>query len=365
VEDQKIEGQIDIALRDLEVAIGLDTNQDGAITWGELRSRHAAISAYVLSRLEIKEEIRPVRLSALSSYFVPLWAKQGKEVVFPIRIIDQQVDNHTDGAYTVIHFEIDCCTDPVSAVTIGYHLFFDLDPQHRGISRVTYRGQTQTALFGPDNFSQRLALGVHTHLQTFISFAGEGIFHIFSGFDHILFLLSLLLPAVLRRQDGQWLGVSSFRPAFWNITKIVTAFTLAHSMTLTLAAIGLIRLPSRWVESSIAVSILIVAMNNIYPVVTARLWGFAFAFGLIHGFGFASVLSDLGLPPGARGLALVGFNLGVEAGQLVIVSLFLPLSFFLRHRFVYRQFVRVAGSIAVILLATIWLVERMFEIKLI
>ncbi len=296
---------------------------------------------------------------------MPLWAKQSKEALFPIRIINQQVDNHTDGAYTVIHFEIDCCTDPVSAVIVNYHLFFDLDPQHRGIVQVTDGGQTQTAIIGPDRSSQRLEWGIHTPLQTFTAFLGEGVFHIFSGFDHILFLLSLLLPAVLKHQDGRWLGVTSLRPAFWNVTKIVTAFTLAHSMTLTLATIGLIRLPARWVESSIAVSIIVVAINNIYPVITARLWGFAFAFGLIHGFGFASVLSDIGLPPGVRGAALVGFNLGVEAGQLVIVSLFLPISFFLRHRFVYQQFVRVAGSIGVIVLAAIWLIERMFEIKLI
>jgi hypothetical protein len=295
---------------------------------------------------------------------VPLWAKQGKEVSFPIRIIDHQVDHHTDGAYTVIRFVIDCCDDPVSAVTIGYHLFFDLDPQHRGIARVSQGGQTQTAIFGPDHALKRMEWGIHTPLQTFMAFAGEGVFHLFNGFDHILFLLSLLLPAVLKRQDGVWLGVASFRPAFWNVTKMVTSFTLAHSITLTLASLGWIRLPSRFVESSIAVSILIVAMNNIYPVVAGRLWGFAFAFGLIHGFGFASVLSDVGLPPGARGVALMGFNLGVEVGQLAIVGIFLPIGFSLRHRFIYQRFLRVAGSVAVIFLAVLWLVERMFNITL-
>ena len=118
------------------------------------------------------------------------------------------------------------------------------------------------------------------------------------------------------------------------------------------------------VESSIAVSILIVAMNNIYPVVAGRLWGFAFAFGLIHGFGFASVLSDVGLPTGARWVALMGFNLGVEVGQLAIVGIFLPIGFPLRHRFIYQRFLRVAGSVAAIFLATLWLVERMFNITL-
>ena len=301
---------------------------------------------------------------------VSCWRPHAPQTIKPprspysIQIIDQQVDNHSDGAYTVIRFAIDCCADPVSAVTITYHLLFDLDPQHRGIVRVTHRGQTQTAIFGPDQPSQRLGWETHTPMQTFLAFGGDGIFHILIGFDHILFLLSLLLPTVLKHQDGRWAGIPSLRTAFWNVTKIVTAFTLAHSITLSLAAIGYIHLPSRWVESAIAGSIIVAAINNIYPVITARLWGVAFVFGLIHGFGFASVLSDMGLPPGAQGLALVGFNLGVEMGQLVIVSLFLPAAFLIRHHVFYQRFVRVGGSIGVILLAAIWLIERMFNLIL-
>jgi hypothetical protein len=145
--------------------------------------------------------------------------------------------------------------------------------------------------------------------------------------------------------------------------KIVTAFTLAHSITLTLATLGVISLPSRWVESIIAASVVIAALNNIYPLFRERRWMMAFLFGLIHGFGFATVLSDLGLPKSALALALVGFNVGVEAGQLAIVAAFLPVAFYLRHTMLYRKVILLGGSALIALLASAWLVERAFNMK--
>jgi hypothetical protein len=144
----------------------------------------------------------------------------------------------------------------------------------------------------------------------------------------------------------------------------VTAFTVAHSITLSLAALGVIDLPTRLVESVIAASIVVAALNNLRPLVTRRLWLVAFGFGLVHGFGFASVLADLGLPRDALVLALVGFNIGVELGQLAIVVLFLPLAFALRRTRFYRSWVMVGGSLVIALLALVWLVERAGGIKL-
>ena len=114
--------------------------------------------------------------------------------------------------------------------------------------------------------------------------------------------------------------------------KVVTAFTVAHSITLSLAALGVISLPSRLVESAIAASVVLAALNNVCPVVYGGRWIIAFCFGLIHGFGFASVLTDLGLPQDSLLLALVAFNLGVELGQLAIVAVFLPIAYALRGR---------------------------------
>ena len=190
------------------------------------------------------------------------------------------------------------------------------------------------------------------------------MWHIWIGFDHILFLVSLLLPAVLIRRDGQWQGRETLRASVIDVLKIVTAFTLAHSLTLSLAVLGALSLPSRLVESLIAASVILAALNNLWPLVHRWRAFVAFGFGLIHGFGFASVLADLGLAQGALVLSLVGFNVGVELGQLAIVALFLPLAYLLRRGVFYRRVVMAGGSATIALLAMVWFAERAFDLKL-
>ena len=146
--------------------------------------------------------------------------------------------------------------------------------------------------------------------------------------------------------------------------KIATAFTLAHSITLTLATLSVVALPSRLVESAIAASVVLAALNNIWPLFHGRRALVAFAFGLIHGCGFASVLCDLGLPKSALLLSLVGFNLGVEIGQIAIVSLFLPLAFLSRNSVIYRRGILGAGSFMIALVALVWLMERGLNVRL-
>jgi hypothetical protein len=201
-------------------------------------------------------------------------------------------------------------------------------------------------------------------LAQFAAYAHEGIWHIWLGFDHILFLLSLLLPAVLVRRDGKWQATADFKGSFWDVARIVTAFTLAHSITLTLAALGLVSLPSRWVESAIALSVVLAALNNVFPLVERGRWIAAFAFGLLHGFGFAGALQDLGLPAGSLALSLAGFNIGVELGQLAIVAAFLPVAFALRSTWAYRRLVLAGGSTVIAAIAGVWLAERAFELPL-
>lgn len=151
---------------------------------------------------------------------------------------------------------------------------------------------------------------------------------------------------------------------FLETAGIVTAFTLAHSLTLTLAVLDVVDLPSRLVETAIAFTIVLAALNNLFPLVTTRRWSLAFGLGLIHGFGFASALRDLGLPSDALALALAGFNLGVETGQLAIVAIALPLAFVLRQTWLYRRLALPVGSAAVALLALVWCLERGLNINL-
>jgi HupE/UreJ protein len=342
IEDARVAGQWDIALRDLDFAIGLDANGDGDITWGEVRAHHAEIAAYALARLKLRSG--------------------GAEC--PLAPGEHLVDDHSDGAYEVLRFSA-ACPSKIGKLEISYSLFADLDPQHRGLLRIEQGAATRTAIFGPDRPTQTIDVARISAFTQFVDYGREGVWHIWIGFDHILFLLSLLLPAVLTREPLGWRPVHAFKPAFMDVFKIVTSFTVAHSITLTLATLGVVSIPTRVAESAIAASVVLAALNNIFPLVQGRRWVVAFAFGLIHGFGFASVLKDLGLPQGALLLALVGFNLGVEVGQLAIVSVFLPLAYALRRQWVYRGLVFVAGSWVIVAVAATWLVERVFDLKLI
>ena len=342
VHERQIDGQWDIALRDLDFAIGLDADGNGELTWDEVRAKHKEIAAYALSHLSL--------------------ASGGG--VCPATVREQLIDDHTDGAYSVLRFGA-VCADKISALSVEYRLLFDIDPQHKGLLKLQNRGLTSTAIFSPDTATQQFAVAETNRLKQFGDFLKTGVWHIWIGFDHILFLLSLLLPAVLIWTDQRWRPAPSFKSAFVDVFKIVTAFTLAHSITLTLATLQVIALPSRWVESAIAVSVIFAALNNIFPMILKRRWIAAFGFGLIHGFGFASVLSDLGLPQTALLLALVGFNVGVELGQIAIVAVFLPLAYALRGSWFYRRLILIAGSGLIALIAAIWFVERAFNLKLI
>jgi hypothetical protein len=340
VEGDKVSGQWDIALRDLDFAIGLDADGNGEITWGEVAAKHADIAAYAMARLTIGADGKPCETT----------------------VNDHLIDNHSDGAYAVLRFAVNCPAAPTT-LEMTYRLFFDIDPQHKGLLRLTYGANTRTAIFSPDAAEQRYTLERPSRWRQFFDYLAHGVEHIWKGYDHILFLISLLLPAVVVRRDRQWVAVGRFRAAFMDVFKIVTAFTVAHSITLTLATLGVVTIPSRITESAIAFSIVVAALNNLFPVVEGRRWTVAFSFGLLHGFGFASVLQDLGLPRDALAMALVGFNLGVETGQLAIVAVFLPLAFWLRATVFYRKAVLVGGSVAIVVLAALWFVERAFVVK--
>ncbi|MBV8496235.1 MAG: HupE/UreJ family protein [Gammaproteobacteria bacterium] len=338
VSGRRVSGSIEIALRDVELAVGIDTRGDGRITWGELRAGEPRLAAYVASRLGLG-----VRNSPCALRFGPL-----------------AVNERVDGNYASLPFVGECTVD-ARELEIGYRLLGDVDPSHRGLLRLSARGTVQTAVLDPGARAPvvlRLERG--SPWRAFAEYFRAGVLHIWSGIDHLLFLLSLLLPAVLLRRGGRWEPVAAARPALLSIVRIVTAFTLAHSITLSLAALDVVRLPARLTESVIAASIVVAAVNNIVPLVTEARARIAFAFGLLHGFGFASVLADMGLPGGARIVSLVAFNLGIEAGQLAVVLAVMPAVYAVRGAEVYRRALLPWGSAAIATLALGWLVQRAF-----
>ncbi|MDH0864381.1 HupE/UreJ family protein [Mitsuaria sp. GD03876] len=349
----------DIALRDLDRDLVLDADDDGLLRWGEVRGRTADIEALVGRdlRLEVGDA---AGAACMPGAFAPL-----------------QLDQHSDGRYAVLTRTWSCTASPATA-SLSYGLFAATDPTHRGILARTMAGSTRTTVIAPGSAALSLPLGLGPasgascpsqdggsadpagSLALFL----DGVHHIWIGVDHVLFLVVLLLPAVLTRSGDRWWPAAAWRPAFWRVLGVVTAFTVAHSITLGLAVFDVLNPPSRWVESLIALSVLLAALNNLRPVLVETRWRLTFAFGLVHGFGFASALKDLGLAHADLALPLVLFNLGVEAGQLTIVAALVPLAWTARRWRGYPRWVLDACSVAVAAIAIVWLVERLFDLRL-
>jgi len=250
--------------------------------------------------------------------------------------------------------------------------------ENKGITEDGFQEGFYHTIFTPWNAEQEIDLvNVSQVPSGWQYYIWEGVRHIWIGTDHILFLVTLLLASVLLRQQSEtksvdkdakdeqpvasgktWVPVKGFAGAFWNILKIVTVFTVAHSITLALASLDIISLEGWVVESIIAFSIILVALNNIFPVFHDRSWIVLFAFGLFHGMGFASVMKDLPFRMGDLRQLLLSFNIGVELGQLVIVILVFPVIFFLRKSKFYQPVVLVGGSLVICVVAVWWFYER-------
>jgi hypothetical protein len=338
VEGARVDGTLELAVRDAEIAVGLDSNRHSTVTWGEVRAAHGALMLYLRQHLQLSGPQGPCALQFGAV----------------------QINERVDGNYLWQRFTA-VCPAVLHRLTIAYRLLDEDDPSHRGLLVLSAEGNAQTAVLGGPRGVQSFDLHHPSVWYAFLEYLQTGMWHIWGGIDHLLFLLSLLLPAVLVRRDHYWLALPQAAPALLNILKVVTAFTLAHSITLSLAALDIVRLPSRLTESVIAASIIVAALNNVFPLVTEARWRIAFAFGLLHGFGFAAVLSEMGLPRGARLVSLVAFNLGVELGQLAVVLAIMPVAYLLRSTRFYRGALMPWGSTAIAGLALVWLIQRVAD----
>lgn len=335
VTGQDIAGSVELAIRDVELAVGVDADGDGKVTWGEMRAAEPRVASYVKDHLT--------------------FAAQNDICALTFQEI--QVNDRVDGNYAWLPFKARC-RSAVHELQIRYSMMEGFDPSHRALLTLRAGNVTQTGVLGGGTPQATFSVLAPSRWRSFVEYFHAGVGHILSGIDHLLFLLSLLLPAVLLRKGNQWEAVTRVRPALISIVKVVTAFTLAHSLTLTLAALNIVRLPSRLTESVIAASIIVAALNNIVPIVTESRARIAFAFGLLHGFGFASVLADMGLPQDARLTSLLSFNLGIETGQLAVVFATIPIIYGMRSGAFYRRTLMPWGSAAIAAMALVWLVQR-------
>jgi hypothetical protein len=343
----RLEVRWDIALRDLDVALDLDSDADGKLTWGEVRTAWPRIESYAMQRLAIAG--------------------------CPLTATGRGLERRNDGAYAVLYLA-SSCTLPATP-RIAYGLFAEVDSTHRGIAKVQRLGQAVTlSVLEPTATMPAAAVsadGPGDGASAAVSggsragdgvarweFFTAGVHHIVTGYDHVLFLLCLLLPSVVRRTPEGRRPVARLTDAIWPVAGIVTAFTVAHSITLGLAALKLVSLTPAFIEPAIAVTIVLAALDNVLPFFPVRRVVVTFFFGLIHGFGFASVLAELNLPRGDFAWALLQFNLGIEAGQLVIVAVVTTALFALRRWPDYARVVVGGGSAVAIAIGTLWFIER-------
>jgi hypothetical protein len=301
--------RLSIALKDLDVVLPVDSNQDGQVTWGEVRAAAPAVGDHLAQGMSWTS------VPVSDADCAPAWTFGGLE-------------RRGDGTYWVAQAVLPC---DVAALRLDYRLMQAVDRSHRLLVSGEWRGQSLLATLAPDD---TLELGgtlagatPQTRLATVLNYLETGALHLLEGYDHLAFLLALVLPLHLplrhpmTRVHVRPLDVSRVgRASDWRrMLTTITAFTLGHSVTLGLVAWGWLRVSSDWVEPAIVVSIGVSALLNIYPVRWIRTEVIAGLFGLVHGMGFAGLLLDAHAPLSLLPWALLGFNLGIEAAQLLVL----------------------------------------------
>lgn len=336
LDESEVSATLRIAIQDLELAVGLDSNGDTVVTWREVGQASAAIDNYLQKRLRLQLDYAPCEL----------------------RPGNYLMEDLPGGSYLVIPLSGACLAN-TGAISLSYSLMFDLDNSHRGVALLSHNGSQASYVFSPEITSLTLNHDSPVLTTTLATYVREGVWHIWIGIDHILFLLAMLLGVVVHQQKRQPRETARKQISI-EILKLVTAFTVAHSITLALATFGIINLPAAMVESAIAATVVIGGINIVYPLFGKRHWQFAFGFGLIHGFGFANVLAELDLSMGLFFISLLGFNIGVEIGQLAIVLAMVPLLYLVSSGRGIREFSAAFTGLLICQVGLIWFVERSF-----
>lgn len=333
--------RFDIPLRDIALRVDFDENGDSAVTWSEIKAQKNVVVPWISEGVQFRRGGQ--RCGLIEDH----WA----------------TTNYGEEVYLSVVSQLDCPAEVIDEpLVLRYTLIVDQDALHRGLLKASLGEATYSAILSPDRPEYRFDSKSAGFFSVFNNYLIEGVWHIWIGADHILFLISLLLPCVFLRESaslGRWRPSQQLRPSLISVLAVVTAFTVAHSITLGLTVLDVISPPAGLVEPVIAASVIVAALGNLTKTLIHLRWQIALLFGLIHGFGFASVLADLGLPSQQLTSALLGFNIGVELGQLAIVALFFPIAWRLRATSFYRWGIVSGGSIVIAAIASYWLFDRL------
>jgi hydrogenase/urease accessory protein HupE len=319
----------------------IDTDHDGRLTRDELRAGAGAIQRFLREHVLFEVD---GQAADLGEALDPVWPKGAPDAI-------AAPDWHAAESLIVFPFRRNLSTPPHD-IALTFTFFGQLGAQHTVLGVFDHAGQTQEVTFTegePDYLYDVTYVAGNkrdTLLTTLRRFLVLGINHILFGYDHICFLLALLV-AVNRLRD---------------LVKIITSFTIAHSITLILAALKIVTLPQRLVECGVALTIIYVAVENLWRKNITHRWTLTFVFGLIHGFGFATVLGGLELPREALVRCLLSFNVGVEIAQLGIVLAAMPLLALLAKSG-YATRTKIIVSVCVGLFGMGWFVDRAFQLR--
>ncbi|NDV90332.1 HupE/UreJ family protein [Alteromonas sp. 345S023] len=326
-------GELLLNSNDLTKVKGLASSDNTPVGWGQVNLNHPQVVDYLNQVLAIK---RDGQTCSLAINLPSMRRISGEDLlVYPI--------------------EATCASR--GDMVVNYSGIFNVESDHKLLAQINTDEQSTTKVFSLDNQSATLPDEKNSNWTLFGEMLYQGVWHIFIGIDHILFLVATLLTVNLLRANGEWQKEPSTKRIFKHTLILVSAFTLAHSITLTLTALGYISLNSNLVEFGIALSVLFTAINNIYPQVV-KLGILTFAFGLLHGMGFASVFADLNAQSDSLVLSVAAFNIGVEVGQLAIVSVILPLLIGLRHWQQYARAIMPLASSVIAIIALNWAIQR-------
>ena len=330
--------KLSVAVKDLDLILPLDANADGQVTWGEVKAATPAAIEVINQSANL-----PAAACRLRWQF-------------------DQLEKRSDGAYMLFKAQTTCPAE--NGLSFRYTLFKEQDANHRLLVAGRIGGKDLLTTTSPQQLAGLTLSATNaaastaapsSRLSALREYFSLGLHHLLEGYDHLAFLLALVLPLRLR------LGAKSSQPSgnvWWALLRTVTAFTIGHSITLILATFGLTQGSPAWVEPVIALSIGITAVLNLRPQAWLRTDVLALLFGLVHGYGFAGLLQEAAAPSGLLPWALAGFNLGVEAGQLLAVAGWVVLSQLVVRQSWYASVVVRGGSMVLILLSAWWFWQR-------
>ncbi len=333
VNNTAITGQTDICLNDLSLDLPLDTDGNGDISLPEVQAQQDKIATYFNNNISLQLDAESVVLKPVS-----------------FKLVD-----FGQCRYLQTHWEINHATIRPHSIKIKINILLDKKPQFINFVALNEGKEVRSAVLTSSNPRSELFLDKG---QEFLAFIRYGIFHIGTGIDHLFFLILLIFNVFMASGNDRQKKEKNFPALLFDITKLATAFTVAHSSTLCLSVLDIYSMPQQVVETVVILSIIFVGLNDIFNFYTGREWLLIFIFGLFHGLGFADGLKNLGLSGGNLAVPLFGFNLGIEIGQIILIACLLPTLYILSRRWKPLLQLLIGLCWTIVSISVFWLLER-------